>query len=65
VTKKMTRQFGTLLKVFGVCFATFPLAEALCAVVNVSGLDVFVQGFGGVKESEAEDSGRMLPEYCD
>jgi hypothetical protein len=42
VTKKMTRQFGTLLKVFGVCFATFPLAEALCAVVNVSGLDVFV-----------------------
>ena len=65
VAEKMTRQLGALLEVFGVCFTTFPLAEAMCAVVNVSGLDVFVEGFGAVKDSETEDTGRMLPAGSD
>jgi hypothetical protein len=52
-----------LLEVFGVRIAAFPLTEALCAVVHVSGLDVLVEGFGGVEDGEAEDVGRMLPAY--
>ena len=65
VAEKMTRQLGALLEVFGVCFTTFPLAEAMCAIVNVSGLDVFVEGFGAVKDGETEDTGRMLPAGSD
>lgn len=61
VAEKMTRQLRALLEIFRVCFTAFPLAEAVCAVVNVSGLNVFVEGFGAVKDSKAEDTGRMLP----
>ena len=65
VAEKMTRQLRALLEIFGMCFTAFPLAEAVCAVVNVSGLDVFVEGFGAVKDSEAEDTWRMLPAGSD
>lgn len=64
VTKKVTRQLRALLEIFRVCFATFPLTEAVCAVVYVSGLDMSVKGFGGVEDGEAEDTGCMLPGRC-
>jgi hypothetical protein len=31
------------------------------AIIYVSGLDVLVEGFGGVKDGETEDAGCMLP----
>jgi hypothetical protein len=41
------------------CFTAFPLTETVCAVIYVSGLDMLVEGFGGVKDGEAEDTGCM------
>ena len=61
VAEHVTGKFGALLEVFRAGFTAFPLAVAVCAVVDVGGFDVFVEGFGRVEEGEAEDSWSVLP----
>lgn len=61
MAEKVARELGALFKVFGRGFTGFPLAEAMCAVVNVGSLDVFMEGFGGIKDGKAEGAWGMLP----
>jgi hypothetical protein len=50
VAKEVTRKLGALLEIFARGIAVFPLAEAVCTVVHVCGLNVLMQRFGCIKE---------------
>jgi hypothetical protein len=49
VEEEVSAEFGALFEVFPFGGAVFPLADALRAVVNMGGFDVFVEGLGGGK----------------
>jgi hypothetical protein len=49
VAEEVTRQLRTLFEIFRRGVAVFPLAEAGCAVVDVHGFSVLVQGSRGRK----------------
>jgi len=64
VAEQVTRQLGALFEVLGGGVAGLPVAEAGCAVVDVGGFGVGVQGGRGGEAGEAEDVWRVLPADC-
>lgn len=61
VREEVAREFGALLEVLGGCFAVFPLADALGAVIYVGGFDVGVERGGVGEGGETEESRGVLP----
>ncbi|KAH9870535.1 hypothetical protein IAQ61_006011 [Plenodomus lingam] len=61
MAEQVARELGALFEVFGGGITGFPLTEAVGAVVDVGGLDVFVEGFRRLEHSKAEYTRSMLP----
>ena|SRR5690242_21813080 len=61
VAEQVAGELGTLFEVLRGSVATFPLAEAGCAVVDVGSFDVLVEGRRGGEDGKAEETGCVLP----